>query len=186
MEAYQQLDAEQQARVQRWIHLNKFVAQTLRIDWRDWIDTYIGAAMERPFDYSFMEATVPNFAGFDGAAGQGVSFTTEMDPATQAVSRVPLRAQNNLGRLSPDLQDAIAGTLDGTKDGQTSLGPADVVHLQKIFRAEKALGRLKRKDFRNLLLGRDADDVIIEIQGGEEILRMSVIEFGAVMGKALV
>lgn len=186
LEAYQQLPEEIQERVQRWLHLQKFISQTLKIPWEKWVEDYLGSCMARPFDYSFMEATFPSFAGFEGAAGQGVSFSKEMDPATALVARVPLRAQNNMGKLSPDLQDALGGMLEIGEPSSTRLKPSDVVHLQKMFPKEKGLAKLKRKDFRKLTVERDGDDIVVEVEGGDELLRLNVLEFSAVMSRALV
>lgn len=186
LEAYEQLPEEIQGRVQRWLHLQKFISQTLKIPWEKWVEHYLGYCMEHPFDYSFMEATFPSFAGFDGPTGQGVSFSKEIDPATALVARVPLRAQNNMGKLSPDLQDALGGMLEVGDPSATRLLPADVVHLQKMFPKEKALAKLKRKDFRKLTIERDGDDVVVEVEGGDELLRLNVLEFSAVMSRALV
>ena len=186
LDAYNQLNPEQQERIKRWLHLQRFIAETLKVPWDTWIEEYIGGAMERPFDYSFMEATIPGFAGVDGPAGQGSTFTKEIDPATALTARVPLRAQNNLGRLSNDLQDQISALLEGPAD-PVKLLPADVAVLQKIFAKEKALARLKRKDFRKLSLGREGDDLVIEVKDSEdELLRMNLLEFSAVMSRALV
>jgi hypothetical protein len=185
LEAYERLPEDAQARVKRWLHLQKLIAQTLRLSWEEWIEQYLGYAMAHPFDYRFMEATFPAFTGIEADPGQGASFTKELDPATALTARVPLRAKNNLGRLSPELQDAIAGMLERGEPSVTKLVPADVVHLQKIFLKEKALAKLKKKDFKALTLERDGDDILITLEGGEEILRMNVLEFGATMSKAL-
>jgi hypothetical protein len=184
LDAYQRLPEEAQERVKYWLHLQRLIAQTLRIPWEKWIDRYIAYAMAHPLDYSFLQATFPTmteFAGLDVA-----SFSKSLDPATALTARVPLRAKNNLGRLSPELQDAIAAMLESDASASTHLSPADVVHLQKIFLKEKGLARLKKKDFKILTLERDGDEITISIDGGEELLRMNVLEFGATMSKALV
>lgn len=186
LEAYEKLSPEQQDRVQRWLHLNHFICRTLRIPWEKWVDDYLRPAMEKPLDYSFMEACLPGFTGIDAVAGQGVSFSTEVDPATASTSRVPLRAQNNLGRLSPELQDALAGMLAEGAPASAKLLPADVTQLQKIFAREKALAKLDRKHFRSVTLRRDDDDVVFAVEKGPELFRVSVLEMGAVMRKALV
>lgn len=183
LEAYQKLPTEAQDRVQKWLHLQKFIARTLELEWETWVDEYLTPCMENPLDYSFMEACLADFAGFDGTEGAGVSFSKDVDPATAAVARVPLRAQNNLGRLSPDLQDALAGLLEGGEPAQVKLLPADVNTLQKVLRTEKALAKLKRPLFRKVEIARDAQDVVVRVQDGDELVRKSVLEFGAVMRK---
>jgi hypothetical protein len=190
LEAYEKLQPEQQDRVQRWIHLNKFIAHTLRLSWDDWVNRFIQPCMERPMDYSFMEPTLVGKEGL-GLEGQGVTFTKEIDPSTRLVRRVPLRAKNNLGRLSPDLQDGIAKLLERAEDraedeAPLKVLPADVAHLQKIFPGEKALAKLKRPDFRKVTFAREVDEVVIAVEGADELMRMNVLEFSAVMSKALV
>ncbi len=182
LEAYERLPEDAKARVQQWLHLQRMIAETLRVPWERWIDHYIGYAMSHPFDYRFMEAAIPNFVGLETTGG----FTTQLDPATALVARVPLRAQNNLGRLSPELQDTIAALLERTDAGSFPLLPSDVALLQKIFFKEKSLARLKKQSFKDLVLERDGDDLTISLPGGEELLRMNVLEFGATMSKALV
>ena len=183
LEAYQKLPVEAQDRVQKWLHLQKFIARTLKIEWEDWVDDYLTPCMENPLDYAFMEVCISDFAGFDGTAGAGVTFSKEVDPATAAVARVPLRAQNNLGRLSPDLQDALAGLLEAGEPAQVKLSPADVNTLQKVLRTEKALAKLKRPLFRKVEIVREDQDVVVRVQGGDELVRQSVLEFGTVMRK---
>ena len=184
LDAYQRLPADVQERVKYWLHLQRLIAQTLRIPWEKWIDQYIGTAMKNPFDYGFMEATFPTMAGFSGL--ESASFTKDLDPATALTARVPLRAKNNLGRLSPELQDAISRMLEQNDTNAVTLLPADVVHLQKIFLKEKGIAKLKKKDFKSLTLERDGDEMIVTLQGGDEVLRINVLEFGATMSKALV
>ena len=41
LEAYEHLNDETKDRVQRWIHLNKFIAHTLRMDWDKWVDDFL-------------------------------------------------------------------------------------------------------------------------------------------------
>jgi hypothetical protein len=183
LDAYRRLPEEAQERVKYWLHLQRLIAQTLRIPWETWIDRYIAYAMAHPLDYSFMQATFPTMAEFTGL--EVASFSKALDPATALTARVPLRAKNNLGRLSPELQDAIAAMLETDAGNSAHLSPADVVHLQKIFLKEKSLAKLKKKDFKSLTLERDGDEIIISIEGGGELLRMNVLEFGATMGKAL-
>ena len=184
LDAYQRLPEDAKERVKYWLHLQRLIAQTLRIPWEKWVDQYLGYAMQHPFDYGFMQATFPAMAAFSGL--ESASFSKDVDPATALTARVPLRAKNNLGRLSPDLQDAISRMLEQNDDEAVQLSPADVVHLQKIFLKEKGLTKLKKKDFKSLTLERDGDEMIISIEGGGEILRMNVLEFGATMSKALV
>src|SRR5262245_20087916 len=131
LEAFEQLDDAQKDRVQRWIHLNKFISHTLRISWEDWVNNFVKPCMEAPLDYSFMAAVISEAGGL-GLEGKGVSFTKELDPATRATARVPLRAKNNLGRLSPELQDRLAAMLEGKEADPIKLLPGDVTMLQKI------------------------------------------------------
>jgi hypothetical protein len=183
IESYESLDEARKVNVQRWIHLNKFIAQTLRVDERAWFEDWLGAAMQAPFDYSFMADTLPGVAGLDL---DSESFTRGMDPAGFSGPRVPLRAKNNLGKLSPDLQDALSGLLERGEPMQAGLTPQDVASLQKIFPSAKGLAKLKRPDFRGVQIERAADDVVMRAPGGEEILRLNVMEFAAVMSRALV
>jgi hypothetical protein len=185
LEAYERLPEDAKARVKRWLHLQKLIAQTLRLTWEQWLEHYIARAMAHPFDYSFMQVTFPQFVGLDAAPGQGATFTKQLDPATALIARVPLRAKNNLGRLSPELQDAIAAMLEKGDPLSAKLSPADVAHLQKIFLKEKAIAKLKKKDFKSLAIERDGDEIIITLDGGGELLRMNVLEFGVTMSKAL-
>jgi hypothetical protein len=185
LEAFEALPDDVRERVEKWLYLQKFIAQTLRIPWRKWVEHYLAAAMERPFDYSFMQATFPAFLGFDGTEGKGVSFTTGQDAATALVARVPLRAKNNLGRLSPDLQDAIAAMLEEEGDAVRLL-PSDVAQLQKIFPKEKPLARLDKKSFRKVELDREGDEIVLRVEGGAELFRINVLEISAVMSKALI
>jgi hypothetical protein len=185
LDAYNQLPDDAQERVQRWIHLNKFIAHTLRISWDKWVEGYLRTCMENPLDYSFIGSILVDFKGLD-VEGQGVSFTREIDPSTRLVRRVPLRAKNNLGKLSPDLQDAVAKMLEGESEGPVKLLASDVAALQKILPTEKALARLKKPDFKRLSLSRELDDMVLEVEGGTELVRLSVIELSAVLSKALV
>ncbi|MBI2375377.1 MAG: hypothetical protein HYV07_15385 [Deltaproteobacteria bacterium] len=184
LEAYESLPEESKVNVQRWIHLNKFIARTLKIDEKAWFEEWVGWAMQNPLDYSFMEACIPGFVGMD----QEESFVRGLDAGQTATPRVPLRAKNNLGRLSPELQDAIAGMLEKGEPERTSLTPADVAQLQKIFSSQKELAKLKRPDFRKLTLVRDfaTDDLVLSVGDGPEVLRLNLMEFSAVMGRALV
>jgi len=184
LESYNKLPTEAQDRVQKWLHLQKFIARTLKLDWQTWVDDYLTPCMENPLNYEFMQVCLPNFEGFDGVEGQGVTFSKDVDPATAAVARVPLRAQNNLGRLSPDLQDALSGMMSTGQPSQVKLTPADVNTLQKLLRSEKALAKLKRPLFRKIEVLRDDNDIVVQVQGGDELVRQNVIEFGAVMRKA--
>jgi len=186
VESYNQLSEAQQVNVQRWIHLNKFIARTLKIPEQQWFESYIGDCMAKPLDYSFMEATIPGFSGID-VPGQGESFTKEMDPTDFLGPKVALRAQNNMGKLSSNLQDLIAQILETGEPGSTKLNPADVAQLQKMFSSVKALAKLKRPNFRKLILARDlaTDDMTLSIEGSDEILRMNVMEFGAVLSRKL-
>ncbi|MCK6547247.1 hypothetical protein L6R52_15455 [Myxococcota bacterium] len=185
-ESYEELSEEQQARVQRWLHLNKFIAHALNLTWKDWVDKYLAPAMEKPMDYAFLEAVLTDFQGL-GLEGQGVTFSKSVDPSTRAISRVPLRAKNNLGRLSPELQDAIAGMLEKGAPERAKLTPADAAMLQKIFPGEKKLAKLPKPAFRKLSLARDEDDVVLEVEDeADPVLRQTVVEFGAVMSRTLV
>jgi hypothetical protein len=184
LEAYEKLPTEAQDRVQRWLHLNHFIARTLRIDWQKWVDDYLTPTFQAPLDYSFMRDCLPDFVGGLGMEGQGASYSAAVDPATAQVSRVPLRAKNNLGRLSPELQDRMALLLE--KDGEPmTLTPADVAQLQKILPGEKPLAKLDRKDFRKVSVCRDGDEIVIAA-GDKELVRQPVLELGAIMKKALV
>ena len=98
LEAYETLDEGQKSRVQKWLHLNKFIARTLRLDWETWVDDYLKPAMAQPLDYGFMADCVPDFQAFE-TRGQGVTFSTDVDPATAQTARVPLRASNHLGAV---------------------------------------------------------------------------------------
>jgi len=184
-QSYEQLSDEQKVNVQRWIHLNKFIANTLKIPEPKWFEEYVGHAMQYPFDYSFMEATLPGFAGLE-VPGQGESFTKGMDLTGFAGPKVPLRAENNLGKLSPDLQDAIAGMMESGEPERVKLLPSDVAQLQKILPGEKPLARLKRQDFRSVELARDlASGELVLSANDAELFRMNVMEFGAVMSRKL-
>ena len=185
LEAYEQLDDDQKDRVQKWLHLNKFIARTLRLDWSTWVETYLQPAMDHPLDYSFMADCVPDFQGLE-VQGQGVSFSTDVDPATAQTARVPLRAANNLGRLSPAAQDGIAALLESAQAPTVAVAPGDVVFLQKIFRREKALGKLPRKDFRRVQVSREDNDIIVSVEGGSVLVRVPVVEFGTEMRRTLV
>lgn len=186
LKGYEQLSEEKKVNVQRWIHLNKFIANTLKIPEQKWFEEYIGNAMKTPLDYSFMESTIPGFAGVD-VPGQGETFSMGIDPGGFSGPKVPLRAQNNMGRLSPALQDAIASMLETGEPERLKLSPSDVAQLQKIFRGEKALAKLKRPSFRKVSVQRDlaTDEMVLNVEGEGEILRMNVMEFGAVMSRQL-
>lgn len=185
-ESYNQLSEAQQVNVQRWIHLNKFIARTLNVPEKQWFEDYIGECMAKPLDYGFMEVTIPGFSGI-AVPGQGESFTTATDPSAVLGPRVALRAQNNLGKLSPDLQDQIARFLETGESDPVKLKPADVAQLQKMFSSVKALAKLKRPSFRKLTLARDlaTDDMTLTVEGAEEIMRTNLMEFAAVMSRKL-
>lgn len=179
---YAKLSEEQQGRIQEWVHLQRFIAHTLRMPFEKWVDDFVVPCMEKPLDYSFAEPVIGNYGGID----MGVSFSKGGDPALANVSRVPLRAKNNLGRLSPELQDQIAALLDQGSAEPVRLQGADVVMLQKIFPSEKALSRLKKPDFRKLSLRREGDEVVLALDGAADVMRASVAEFSQVMSRALV
>ncbi len=179
LETYEKLTPEQQDRVQRWIHLNKFIARTLKLSFEDWLEKFVQPCMERPLDYSFMAACVPGFTGLE----DNISFSKVADPALAKTSRVPLRAQNNLGRLSPELQDSLASLLEAEGAEALRISPADVAQLQKIFAKEKALAKLQRKDFRSVQIARSDEDIVVRLEAGTELLRQSLTEFGAMMRK---
>jgi len=183
LQAYEGLDEAQKDRVQKWLHLNKFITRTLRIDWDTWVDDFLQPAMDNPLDFSFMADCLPNFQGLD-ASGQGVTFSKDVDPATAQMARVPLRAANNLGRLSPPTQDAIDGLLQSGGE-PVVLPPGDVAHLQKIFRREKALGRLPRKDFRRVQIARESNEIVVRVVDGDSLMTLSVVEFGTEMRRTL-
>jgi hypothetical protein len=156
------------------------------MSFEDWFDRFMKPCFERPMDYSFMTAVIPGFAGL-AIEGEGVSFTREMDPSARAISRVPLRAKNNLGRLSPDLQDRLAAMLEGTENGPLKLLPSDVTMLQKILPGEKALAKLPKPQLRKLELSREDDDAVLRVEGSDqEIMRLNVLELGGVLSRALV
>lgn len=179
LEAYEKLPEAQKARVQRWIHLQKFIAETLRVPFDTWIEKYVGAAMNAPFDYSFMQVTVP---GFSGLETEGASFSTALDPATARTARVPLKAKNQMGRLSPALQEALAALLEAPSEDKASVPPADVVTLQKIFPSAKPLAKLKRKDFRNVRIRREGNDIVIAVEA-EVLLQQDVFELSAALNR---
>ena len=68
LEAFEKLRPDQQDRVRRWIHLNRSIAHTLRIDWDVWVSDYLRPAMESPLDYQFLQVYLPEFAGLDEGA----------------------------------------------------------------------------------------------------------------------
>ena len=185
--AFEALSEEQKVNVQRWIHLNKFIARTLKVPEQAWFETYLGEAMANPLDYSFMEPTFPGFSGME-VPGQGESFTKGFDPSALVGPKVAIRAENNLGRLSPELQDAIAGMLEKGEPESVHLVASDVAQLQKMFPGQKGLAKLKRPDFKKLSLARDlaSDDMVLGVAGGDEVLRLNVMEFGAVMSRKLI
>ena len=185
LQAYENLDEAQKDRVQKWLHLNKFIARSLNLDWDTWVNEYLQPAMDQPLDFSFMADCVPDFQGFD-TAGAGATFSTEVDPATAQTARVPVRAANNLGRLSTGAQDGLAALLEGESADPVALMPADVVQMQKVLKREKALSKLPRKDFRKVQVVRDGNDVVIRLDGGDEIARLSVIEFGTELRRPIV
>lgn len=186
-EGYEALPEESKVNVQRWLHLNRFIAQTLNIPEERWFEGYLGEAMATPFDYSFMGETMPALNGQGlGLEGQGETYVRDVEPGGFVGPRVPLRAKNNMGRLSPDLQDALSGLMERGEPSSVGLIPADVAMLQKVFPGSKGLARLKRPDFRNVALSRDlgSGDVMMTV-GDTELLRMNVLEFAAVLGRAL-
>jgi hypothetical protein len=183
IEGYEALDEARKINVQRWMHLNKFIAHTLKIDERAWFEDWVGDAMRQPFDYGFMADTFP---GLTGLNLDSETFTRGMDPgAAFAGPRIPLRAKNNLGRLSAELQDALAGLLERGEPMSAGISPQDVATLQKIFPSAKGLAKLKRPDFRGVQIARAGDDVTMTGPGGDEILRVNVMEFAAVMSRVL-
>lgn len=185
-ESYEQLPEEQQARVQRWLHLNKFIAHTLHLSFDDWINRFVAPAMEKPLDYGFLEALFGDFSGL-GLEGQGVTFSRDVDPASRVVSRVPLRARNNLGRFSPELQDALGAMLAGGEPQRIKLTPADAAILQKLLPSEKRLARLPKPAFRKLELAREEDEVSLTVEGAAEpVFTLGVLELGAVLSRPLV
>jgi hypothetical protein len=183
-EVIKRLPKEDQGRIEAWMRLQVLIAETLRIAWEKWVNEYIGPAMAAPLDLSFLDPILADL-GKEVIEG-GVSFTIEPDAATALVSRVTVRAKNNLGRLSPALQDSIAAMLEGSKTAPERITPADVAHLQKLFPKEKSLARLPHKDFRRLAIERSGDNITIQLEGGDAVLELNVLEFGAVMSKALV
>lgn len=183
IEAYESLDETRKVNVQRWMHLNKFIAQTLRLDERAWFEDWLGGVMAAPFDYGFMADTMPNTAGLDL---DGETFSRGTEPGAFAGPRVALRAKNNLGKLSADLQDALSGLLERGDPMNAGLTPQDVASLQKIFPNAKGLAKLKRADFRGVQIAREGDEVTMVAPSGDEILRLNVLEFAGVMSRTLV
>jgi hypothetical protein len=185
IESYEALDEARQVNVQRWLHLNKFIAHTLKIDERAWFEDYLGGAMQRPFDYGFMADTIPGLTGL-GLEGAGETFTRGIEPGGFVGSKVALRARNNMGRLSPPLQDALAGLLERGEPSAVALLPSDVATLQKIFPSAKGLAKLQRKDFRSVGLARDAatDELVMTGPPGE-LVRINVLEFAGVLARPL-
>ena len=92
-----------------------------------------------------------------------------------------------MGKLSPELQDVIASMLENGEPSTIKLKPADVAQLQKMFSSVKTLAKLKRPNFRKLILGRDLakNEMTLTIEDGDEILRTNVMEFGAVLSRKL-
>lgn len=188
LEAYEKLDDSRKINVQRWIHLNKFIAKTLRIKEEEWFEGWVGEAMQNPLDYSFMAEAIPGLTehalASDDAMDAGESFQRSFDPAGLA-PKVPLSAENNLGRFSKDFQEKVQSMLEAGEPEQLALAPADVALLQKIFPSQKALAKLKRPDFRSVVLRRDhaEEDIVASVTGGAEIMRLNVLEFAGVMGR---
>lgn len=181
LESYKKLPPLQQARVERWIQIQRFVAETLKIDFETWITDYVGGAMEAPFDYSFLEE-----AAFVGLNLTSETFTKDLDPATAQVARVPIKAQNQMGRLSPEFQARVAERLENYLEAPVPIPPADVATLQKLFPKERLLGRLKRKDFKALQLRRSGNRIELSVKGKEQpLLSMELIGFAAVLNKPI-
>lgn len=191
LEAYEKLDDARKVNVQRWIHLNKFIAKTLKIDEEAWFEDWIGEAMQNPLDYSFMADAIPGLTGqglaSDDAMQAGESFQRSFDPAGLA-PKVPLSAENNLGRFSKDFQTQVQSMLEQGDPERFPLSPSDVAILQKLFPSQKALAKLKRQDFRRLELRRDhaEEDIVAAISAESELLRVNVLEFAGVMGRKVV
>src|SRR5262245_647981 len=123
MGAVEKLSAAQKDRLATWTALNGFIAQTLRIPWEKWIEGYVQNAIDHPLDMAFLEAAEIE-PGKELALG---SFEHAAQLGMPAVSKVPLRAKNNLGRLSPELQDQIAERLETAVPTPVKLKPSDVV-----------------------------------------------------------
>jgi hypothetical protein len=191
LEAYEKLDDARKVNVQRWIHLNKFIAKTLQIEPEAWFEDWVGEAMQNPFDYSFMAEAIPGLVehglGTDDAMEAGESFQRTFDPASIA-PKVPLSAENNLGRFSKDFQEQVASMLERGDPDQIALAPSDVAMMQKLFPSQKALAKLKRPDFRRVELRRDhaEEDMVAALGDDTELLRVHVLEFAGVMGRKVV
>lgn len=191
LEAYEKLDDARKQNVQRWIHLNKFIAKTLKIDEEAWFEDWVGEAMHNPLDYSFMADAIPGLAehglASDDAMAAGESFQRSFDPAG-LVPKVALSAENNLGRFSKDFQEGVQGLLERGEPESFALQPSDVALLQKLFPSQKALAKLKRPDFKSVALRLDhaEEDIVATAGGSAEILRVNVLEFAGVMGRKLV
>lgn len=187
IEGYEALDEARKVNVQRWMHLNKFIANTLRIDERAWFEEWLAGVMAAPFDYGFMADTIPDASGLASGLGlDGETFSRGTDPGGFSGPRVALRAKNNLGKLSPELQDALSGLLERGDPMNAGLSPQDVASLQKIFPTAKGLAKLKRPDFRGVQIAREGDEVTMRAPSGDEILRINVLEFAGVMSRTLV
>lgn len=191
LEAYERLDDARKQNVQRWIHLNKFIAKTLKIDEEAWFEDWVGEAMQNPLDYSFMAEAIPGLAehglAADDAMAAGESFQRSFDPAGLA-PKIPLSAEYNLGRFSKDFQAQVQSLLERGEPERFPLQPSDVALLQKLFPSQKALAKLKRPDFKSVVLARDhaEEDIVATAGQGAEILRVNVLEFAGVMGRKLV
>lgn len=183
-EGFQRLSTDQKTRVEEWVVLMGFVANTLRIPWKTWVDGYLQDAISKPVDYAFLDATRVDGFGF---GPESVTFTRRADLATLTVPRIPVRSRNNLGRLSPDLQDQIAGMLQHGEPSSLRLQPSDVSLLQKIFPSAKAVAKLKHPDFKKVVLSRSfgEHDITFSIDGGQELARINVVEFTAVMSRGV-
>ncbi len=173
LEAFEGLPEAAKERVRRWVLLQRLVADTLGVPFERWVEEYVGGAMAHPFDYRFLDGLVPGgFEGFGGAT----EFSLGADPATAGMAKVPVRAANQLGRLSPGFQDAIRRLLDDPEAPAATPPPGDVATLQKIFPGVKALARLKRPEFRRLRLTRDHDALVLSLDGPAEDLAQLPLE----------
>lgn len=181
LDAFQRLSSEQKERLTVWIHVNELISDVLELPFEAWVERYVTPCMERPMDYDFVEPILGDFAGL-GIHG---TFSRTPDASTRDVPRVPVRARNNLGRFSPTLQEALTGMLD--RGEPVSIQPAapDVVLLQKLLPAEKPLVKLRKSEFRKLVIARLGDEVTFSIDG-QPIVRLDAGTLAQLLSKPLV
>ena len=175
-------DEEAQARLQAWLKVQVVIAATLRIPFEDWNEFYLGYCFEHPFDYAFADGIDLTWSP-EQLENLRSSFERVKEAVFSPMKKIPLRAKNNLGKLSPKTQDAVGALLEGGRKETITLPPSDVAHLQKMFASEKPLAKLKRANFRKVEISRDEDVIVCGLSGGEILFRMAVVEFSAVLSK---